>query len=331
MPYGMPGTFDPSLLLMSGYLVGAMGGLVVVLLAVGAVTLPVFFLLVFAAELALSRLSETGLLAFKVLLILFRGLRRSPLRTSLTYLALFVLTAVLTLIYSMITFIGRATTEKEANFKVIMTEKYSLPSMMPPSYETRLAALLKELPPELRPVNGDDDVIAWSFVGGTTDPTNPKPENALFMFCVDPRKITLMMDGLEKKDLTDEEYADLMANVRKMEEDHRRIIVDPDRLKQMNLQVGQKIKLTSINYKNIVFEFEVVGVLPPGKFNRLGFCSRAYLDAMLEVVPGREQRREPPAGGQVRGPDLGAGAEPRVVRADGRPGGRPGAFPRPRR
>jgi putative ABC transport system permease protein len=49
----------------------------------------------------------------------------------------------------------------------------------------------------------------------------------------------------------------------------------------MNVQVGQKLKLTSMNYRDIVFEFEIVGTLPDGKYEGVGFCSRAYLDAMI--------------------------------------------------
>jgi putative ABC transport system permease protein len=57
--------------------------------------------------------------------------------------------------------------------------------------------------------------------------------------------------------------------------------VSPSRLKKMNVQVGQKLKLTSMNYRDIVFEFEIVGTLPDGKYEGVGFCSRAYLDAMI--------------------------------------------------
>lgn len=276
-----PAGFDPSLIMLTSYLLAGTGIALFGAVMLGVFTLPLFFLLIFGAELVLARLSETGLLVFKVLLMLFRGLRRNPLRTSLTYLALFVLTLVLTLIYTVITFIGRATSEKEANFKIIMTEKYSIPSMMPPGYEDRMRAIIAALPPELRPVNGDDDMIAWTFVGGTTDPSNPKPENALFMFCVEPRKIPLMMDGLERKDMTDAEFDELQRCVKLMAEDFRRIIVSPSRLKKMNVQVGQKLKLSSINYRDITFEFEIVGSLPEGKYEGVGFCSRAYLDAML--------------------------------------------------
>jgi len=290
-----PTGFDPSLLLLSGYLLAGVGTVLVIAAVLGVVTLPVFFLFIYVTELLLARLSETGSLAVKVMLMLFRGLRRSPLRTSLTYLALFVLTFVLCMIYTIITFIGRATSEKEANFKIIMTEKYSIPSMMPPGYEDRLRGIIEKLPKELQPVNGADDIITWSFIAATTDPSNPKPENAIFMFCVEPRKIPLMMDGLERKDLTDAEFSDLQAKVKLMEEDFTRILVSPSRLKKMNLQVGQRVKLSLLNYKGFTADTEIIGTLPDGKYEGVGFCSRAYLDAAFRSYQTTNKEPHPMA------------------------------------
>ena len=70
-----------------------------------------------------------------------RACGAAPLRTSLTYLALFVLTLVLCLIYAVLYMIGNATTEKEANFKAIVTHKTLIPSQMPPGYYTEFKRL----------------------------------------------------------------------------------------------------------------------------------------------------------------------------------------------
>ena len=73
------------------------------------------------------------------------------MRTSLTYLALFVLTLVLVFIYTILTFIGNVTAEKEANFKAIVTHKTVIPSQMPPGYYDQFKRLvLEELPPDMR-------------------------------------------------------------------------------------------------------------------------------------------------------------------------------------
>ena len=278
---GAPLSLDSAMPLLSLYSFFLMTFLIGGVCAVGVATLPLFFAIIYAISLVLKALSNGGSLFFKIALLMFRGLLRSPLRTSLSYLALFVLTAVLACIYTVINFIGLVTTEKDSNFKVIVTEKYTIPSQMPPAYEQRVIDLLAQLPKDLQPVNGADDVIAWSFVGGTTDPTNPRPENAIFMFCVDPLKITTMMDGLEKKDLTDNEYAEMQRLTALMKEDYKRIIVSKARLEKMTLKVGRKIKITSLFYKDIVFDFEIIGELPDGKYEGVGFCSREYLDRML--------------------------------------------------
>ena len=144
MPQGMsPDLFDPSIFLLSGYLFGMLGMLILIALGVGLVTLPIFFLVLYAIEQAAWFVADTsGSFIGKLVLIMFRGLRRSPLRTSLTYLALFVLTTVLVFLYTILTFIGKVTTEKEANFKAIVTHKTTIPSQMKPGHYTRFKEIV---------------------------------------------------------------------------------------------------------------------------------------------------------------------------------------------
>ena len=44
-----------------------------------------------------------------------------------------------------------------------------------------------------------------------------------------------------------------------MEADPQKIIMSKSRLKKMNLQVGQKIKVTGLSHKDLVFELEIIG------------------------------------------------------------------------
>src|SRR5438132_570234 len=151
--YGMPpemgpSGLDPSIFLLSGYLLTILAALIMGALSIGVATLPLFFLVLFVVEQVARVASEvTGAFVPKLVLIMFRGLRRSPLRTSLTYLALFVLTTVLVFLYSILAFIGNVTTEKEANFKAIATHKTVIPSQMPPKHYTEFKRLaIEELP-----------------------------------------------------------------------------------------------------------------------------------------------------------------------------------------
>jgi putative ABC transport system permease protein len=280
-----PVGFDPSVFLLSGFLLATLGSLIMVALVVGVLTLPLFFLVLFVVEQGAGALaSATGGFIPKLVLIMFRGLRRAPLRTSLTYLAVFVLTAVLVMLYTIITFIGQATAEKEANFKAIVTHKTLIPSQMKPGYYDRFRRLvLQELPPDMRPVNGEADLMSWSFVGGSTDPVNKRPDNSLFMFCSEPQKITTMMDGLD--DLTGEEQQQLDAAVAAMLANKQAIVVSQSRLKKLNVRVGQRIKLYGLNYPDMVFEFDIIGVLPDGKYEGVGFMNKQYLEDLLKQKP----------------------------------------------
>src|SRR6266487_3610465 len=138
--YGMssefaPTGFDTSMLLMSGYLLGGLAVMILGAIGLGILTLPAFFVILWVADRLFGIVAHTtGWFPVKIVLIMFRGLRRSPLRTSLTYLALFVLTLVLCLIYAVLYMIGNATAEKEANFKAIVTHKTLVPSQMPRGY-----------------------------------------------------------------------------------------------------------------------------------------------------------------------------------------------------
>src|SRR5579883_1288968 len=87
--------FDTSMFMLTGYL---FAGLVVIILGaigLGILTLPIYFLILYVGGATTSALaSATGWFPLKVVLIMFRGLWRNLLRTSLTYLAIFVLTLV---------------------------------------------------------------------------------------------------------------------------------------------------------------------------------------------------------------------------------------------
>jgi putative ABC transport system permease protein len=288
-----PVGFDPSIFLLSGYLLAMLAGLIGIAMLVGVLTLPVFFLVLFVIEQGARGVANaTGSFVPKLVLIMFRGLRRSPLRTSLTYLALFVLTTVLVFLYTILSFIGNVTREKESNFKAIVTHKTLIPSQMPPKHYTEFKRLVRvELPkkyaqahPNEPPlVIRDEDIMSWSFVGGSTDPVNKRPDNSMFMFCMEPEKILTMMDGLD--DLTGDERARLEKGVAAMQANKQAIVVSKTRLQKMNLEVGQKIKLHGLNYPDMVFELEIIGSLPDGKYEGVGFMNKAYLDDLLKNKP----------------------------------------------
>ncbi|HEY1191541.1 MAG TPA: ABC transporter permease [Gemmata sp.] len=285
MPTEMGGGFDTSMFQLTGYLFAGLVGMIAGGIALGTVTLPAFFIVLFVCDkLAGAAASATGAFPLKVVVMMFRGLRRSMLRTSLTYLALFVLTLVLCLIYAVLHMIGNATSEKEANFKAIVTHKTIIPSQMPPGYyEEFKRVCLEELPPEMRPKGGDKDIMSWSFILGTTDKVNMRKENMVFLFALEPDKVMTMMDGLD--DLTGDERDQLEAACAAMKANNRAIVMSQSRLKALNLKVGDPVKLYGVNYPNLFFEFVIIGALPEGKYEGVSFMNKEYLIQQIDTFP----------------------------------------------
>lgn len=191
MPDGMyiPGmTFQPdtSLMELAVYAAAGMFGLLLTLTLLAVITLPLFFLALGVMEIGLRVVQNSpdpvGKYS-KIGGLVFRSLRRNLLRTALTYVALFVLTGMLTFIYSIVTFLGNFTREKEDQQLVIMSEKFGIPSQMPPGYANQLKGIIRDkLPAEHRPADVDKNFMTWSFVGGSLDPNKLTQENSLFMF-----------------------------------------------------------------------------------------------------------------------------------------------------
>lgn len=290
---GMSGAFDTSMLQLTGYLFAGLVGLIFGAILLGLFTLPAFFLILWVADKVTSAAAgATGWFPLKVVLIMFRGLRRSPLRTSLTYLAIFVLTLVLCLIYAVLYMIGNATTEKEANFKAIVTHKTAIPSQMPSGYydDFKRACLESKEMEGMRPVRGDKDIMSWSFVLGTTDKVNQRKDTMVFLFALEPDKVLTMMDGLD--DLTGDERDLLKRGCDTMKVNDRAIVMSKSRLKLLNKRVGDRIKMHGINYQNILFEFEIIGELPEGKYEGVSFMNKDYLIRQLESYP-RDKENNP--------------------------------------
>ena len=67
----------------------------------------------------------------KFLILVFENIARNPVRTILTSLGTMMLVLVVTLVFTVLTTLDKVTTEKSANIKAIVTEKWQNPSLMP--------------------------------------------------------------------------------------------------------------------------------------------------------------------------------------------------------
>jgi putative ABC transport system permease protein len=212
----------------------------------------------------------------KLLLLIFRNLRRSWLRTTLTALGTIVLVVVVTMSWSFLAFFDDVTAEKSKNFKAIVTERWQVPSQLPLTYAPLLAEGGARKPGDVRPT----DSMAWQFYGGTLDPKSLTRENLVFAIAVDPKKIGTMMDELE--DLTGEQGSELDRLIQLCESNRQGIVVGRDRLKALNKRVGERIKLYGLNFKDIDLEFEIVGIFPVARYDQSAAFNQAYLAAALD-------------------------------------------------
>ncbi len=118
----------------------------------------------------------------KFFLLMLKNLKRNLLRTILTSVAVMALVLLITLVWSILSFINQVTTEKSKDLKAIVSEKWQLPSMMPISYAATLSEGAARKDDDVRPT----DSMTWSFYGGTLDPAKRTRENICFFFALDP-------------------------------------------------------------------------------------------------------------------------------------------------
>jgi putative ABC transport system permease protein len=277
---------DPSFVQMAVYAVLVLFLLLSLLTMMAFVSLPVFFAGLGVMELGLRLVHNmpdpVGKLG-KIGGLVFRNMRRNLLRTALTYVALFVLTGMLTFLWGIVESIADFTREKEGAQIVIMTDKYGLPSQMPPAYADRLKAVIQEkLPPQHQPDDIDKNFMTWSFVVGSTDAAKVTQENSMFLIALNPESIEYEMMSsheLSRKDLGDEDWEKLCAVIELVKQDKRNVVVGEDRLNMMGLKVGDRLKLYGMNYKDIEFDFQIVGSFPAG--SRLGMFAAMRYDYLM--------------------------------------------------
>jgi len=209
-------------------------------------------------------------------LLVFQNLGRNPLRTVLTMLGTMVLVMVVTLIWSILSYLDQQTAEKSNNFKAIVSEKWRAPSQMPFSYAQGLREAGAREPGDIRPL----DSMSWSFYGGSLNPKKTR-EDMLFAFCMEPEKLLTMMDELD--DLPPADKAAFTAVVEKLQNNRQGIILGLDRLKATEKQVGERIVLYGLNYKDIDLELEIVGTFPDGRYNNSAVIDIDYLMTSLDA------------------------------------------------
>lgn len=226
----------------------------------------------------------------KYLFLILENIQRSPVRTILTGLGTMVLVLVVTLVFTILTTLDRATTEKSQNLKGIVTEKWQIPSQMPWAYASSLTEGGAKDPGDIQP----DDYMTWGFYLGSTesDPKKRDFTNIFFAFVMEPDKLLTMMDDLDT--LEGDAKRDLQEAIARMETNRQGVIVGPGRLEKMNKRVGDRIKLYGRNFKDIDLEIEIVGTFPKGRYDESSVIRRDYLNAAMDAYQQKNNGKPHP-------------------------------------
>ena len=96
-----------------------------------------------------------------------KNLSRNKLRTMLSGMAIMVLALVVTLVWSILVPLDAFMTEKTTDFKVVVSERWKVPSQMPFAYATTLEEGAYSQPGDVRVESGNS--MTWTFYGGTVD------------------------------------------------------------------------------------------------------------------------------------------------------------------
>ena len=223
----------------------------------------------------------------KFWMLIFKNLRRNMVRSMLTSAGIMVLVFVITLIWSILGFLEMATSEKSANFKGIVTEKWSIPSQLPFSYASTLEDGAAREESDEKPM----DSMTWQFFIGSVDKNVMGFNTFIFAFCMEPKKLLTMMDELDS--LQPGPRAKLDVAIKAMEENRQGIIIGQKRLAAIDKKVGDRIKVFGLNYRDIELECEIVGTFPLGRYDNNTCINRDYLNASLDAYKASKGKPHP--------------------------------------
>jgi putative ABC transport system permease protein len=213
----------------------------------------------------------------KYLALMFKNIARNPLRSLFTALGTMVLVAVVALVWSVLYYLDKETADKSQNFKVVVSERWQIPSQMPFAYAATLCEGAARKPGDLHPV----DAMTWQFYGGTLDPDKQTRDNIVFAIATDPDKICPMFDELDEVPL--DKLGDFPQVVDRLKHTPNGLIMGQTRLAATQKRVGDRVKIFSMNLKGIDLEFEIVGQFPPGRYDNLAVMNRDYLNNAVDA------------------------------------------------
>jgi putative ABC transport system permease protein len=234
-----------------------------------------------------------------LVLLLVRSLLRNRVRTALTFTATFVLVFVVSAIWSVLYYLDQFLSDQGRAPRVVISEKWQVLSQMPTSYAGPLSEGAASKRGDVRPT----DAMTWYLYLGTTEPNNPSPENTVIGVGMDPDKVlTMLVDlfeematdgGGERSSRRDRHKQMIGKAVDELKKNKKGMILGHTRLASLNKRVGETINVTGTQFQGIDLEFEILGVLPPGRYADLGVFNQDYFIDALEVYKRKHNAPHP--------------------------------------
>jgi putative ABC transport system permease protein len=225
----------------------------------------------------------------KLILLIFKNLRRNLLRSALTVVGTMMLVCVVTLVWSILALLNLVTEEKRENLRALVTDRWSIPSRMPISYADPLSRGAARNPGDVLPL----DSMTWQFYVGTVDREKLTRESFVAAIACQPEKLATMMEGLDN--LSPLDAAELQENIEKLKKNRQGIILGRNQIKGINKRVGERFKTFGLGgFKDLDLEFEIVGLFPAGRYDGLGAINRDYYNGELDRFPLTHAGRKHP-------------------------------------
>ena len=163
----------------------------------------------------------------KLFAFVLKNLRRSPLRTFLTSIALVVLVVLFSVIWSILAFLQEAMAQKAADIPVVITERYRIPSRFDRAFMEEIVRPGTRTNTALSEIQGfhSEKHNVWHFVVFSLDKDLKDKDQQFFVIATIPEKIKSMIESMESLD------ADAwkpMINPPKSRLEHIGILMGPD-------------------------------------------------------------------------------------------------------
>jgi putative ABC transport system permease protein len=215
----------------------------------------------------------------KLSLLILKNLRRNKLRTIVTCLSVMVLVLVVTMIWTVIHFLKNFTTEKAGNLKAVVTDRYDMQGLLPLWYAGPLSQGAARKRGDKVPV----DSMSWQIYLGTLDQENRTRESLVMLVATDARHLPTKVDkAVTRKGMIDDLDPVEKHLVDKLAETTNGCLLGRKRLKTLNKLVGERFRVSGSQPAGVNLEFEIVGVLPPGRWDENGLMNVRYLNAAID-------------------------------------------------